>query len=31
MSIVAELLAFIAGREPVHLSRSQEPIHAVAP
>jgi xanthine dehydrogenase accessory factor len=31
MSIVAELLAFVAGRQPVHLSQSQEPIHAVAP
>jgi len=29
LSIVAELLAFIAGREPRHLCESKEPIHAV--
>jgi xanthine/CO dehydrogenase XdhC/CoxF family maturation factor len=31
LSMVAELLAFVAGRDPVHLSKSKEPIHAVAP
>jgi len=29
LSIVAELLAFIAQREPRHLSERKEPIHAV--
>lgn len=29
LSIVAELLAFLAGREPRHLHESKEPIHAV--
>lgn len=29
LSIVAELLAFTAGREPRHLHESKEPIHAV--
>jgi xanthine dehydrogenase accessory factor len=29
LAIVAELLAFIAGREPRHLAESREAIHAV--